>query len=104
MCLDSVHKRVLFQNAFVQRYGHRSAMFERKIFLYGGTTRPLLDRMSDLALVECFDLETRTWSIPVVKGYIPNATMCHASAYQGSDWYIHGGFLCGLYFGQFSNS
>ena len=79
-------------------------MFEKRIFVYGGTTRPTESRMSDLPIVECFDLESRTWSIPGVKGYLPIVTMCHASTYQGCDWYIHGGFLCGIYFGQFSNS
>ena len=97
-------KRVLFRNAFVQRYGHRSAMYDRKIYIYGGATRPQEVRLSDLSHVECFDLETKCWSIPVIHGYLPNVTMCHASAYSGSDWFIHGGFLCGVYMGQFSNS
>ena len=93
----------LFQNAFVQRYGHRSAQFESKLYVYGGATRDKDSQSGDLQLVECFDFENRTWTIPKLKGNIPSITMCHASCYDGHDWYIHGGFLCGMYFGEFSN-
>lgn len=79
-------------------------MYDRKIYIYGGSTRPQEGKLSDLSHVECFDLETKSWSIPAIHGYLPNMTMCHASAYNGADWFIHGGFLCGIYLGQFSNS
>ncbi|XP_050439295.1 kelch domain-containing protein 3-like [Adelges cooleyi] len=81
------------ENAPFQRSGFTTVVYDKKIYLWGGSND---SRVCNT--LYCFDTETLKWSIPDVRGTKPAPRSGHSACMIGRRMYIYGG----CHDGQFS--
>lgn len=71
-----------------QRYGHTAVAFGSLVYVWGG-------RNDNTAcnILYCFDTSTHQWSVPEVKGLVPEARDGHSACIVNDHMYIFSGYL-----------
>ncbi|XP_035204652.1 kelch domain-containing protein 3-like isoform X2 [Stegodyphus dumicola] len=75
------------QAAPFKRYGHAVVEYKGKIYLWGGR-----NDLNASNILHCFDVDDRSWSIPVTGGNIPKSVDGHSACVIGDYMYIFGGY------------